>query len=288
MPDDSFVEELLSQIVQRLQTVAGIEAVVLGGSRALGSHTSTSDVDLGLYYRPDAPPDLDALRRVAAEIDDEHRSDIITPLHEWGPWINGGGWLKVRGMAVDFLYRDLAQVEQVIDDCRAGEVQIFYQAGHPHGFVTSIYMGEVAVCRPLWDPHGTLQMLKALTDPYPPALQRAVMDKFTWEARFSLDTARKSAARGDAEYVAGCCFRSAACLMQTLFALNRRYLLNEKGAVTRAATLPLCPPALEERVQGAFGQLNGEAQGLSAALDELESVVREVEELVAGVRATIA
>ena len=224
MPDDSFVEELLSHIVQRLQTVAGIEAV--GGALALGSHTSHRTWTSASL--PDSPPDGRAETR--------HRRDRRRtpqrhhpPLHEWGPWINGGGWLKVRGLAVDFLYRDLAQVEQVIDDCRAGEVQIFYQAGHPHGFVTSIYMGEVAVCRPLWDPHGTLQTLKAQTDPYPPALQRAVMDKFTWEARFSLDTARKSAARGDAEYVAGCCFRSAACLMQTLFALNRRYLLNERA-----------------------------------------------------------
>ncbi len=233
MPDDSFVEELLSHIVQRLQTVAGIEAVVLGGSRALSSHTSTSDVDLGLYYRPDSPPDLDALRRVAAEIDDEHRSDIITPLHEWGPWINGGGWLKVRGLAVDFLYRDLAQVEQVIDDCRAGEVQIFYQPGHPHGFITSIYMGEVSVCRPLWDPHGTLQKLKALTDPYPTGVAAGRDGQFTWGALLAGYGACKSAARGDAEYVAGCCFRSAACLMQTLFALNRRYLLNEKGVVRR-------------------------------------------------------
>lgn len=285
MPDDPFVDGMLHMIVERLQTVAGIEAVVLGGSRGLGAHSSTSDVDLGLYYRADASPDLIALRRVAAEIDDEHRSDVITPLHEWGPWINGGGWLKVQGMAVDFLYRDLAQVAQVIDDCRAGVVQIFYQVGHPHGFITSIYMGEVATCRPLWDPHGTLHQLKAQTDPYPPALQRTVMERFIWEARFSLDTARKSADRGDAEYVAGCCFRTAACLMQTLFAINRRYLLNEKGAVARAATLPLCPPRLEERVQGAFHRLHGATQALIAALDDLESVVVDVEGLADGARA---
>lgn len=288
MPDAPFVDGLLHMIVERLQTVSGIEAVVLGGSRGLGTHTPTSDVDLGLYYRPDAPLDLDALRRVAAEIDDEHRSEVITPLHEWGPWINGGGWLKVQGMAVDFLYRDLAQVAQVIEDCRAGEVQIFYQVGHPHGFITSIYMGEVATCRPLWDPHGTLHQLKARTVPYPSALQRTVMDRFIWEARFSLDTARKSAGRGDAEYVAGCCFRTAACLMQTLFAINGRYLLNEKGAVARAATLPLCPPRLEERVQGAFHRLQSDGRSLAAALDQLESVIGEVEELVAGVRASTA
>ncbi len=174
----------------------------------------------------------------------------------------------------------------MIDDC-AGEVQIFYQAGHPHGFVTSIYMGEVAVCRAL-GPARHAANAEAQTDPYPTGVAAGRDGQFTWGALLAGYGACKSAARGDAEYVAGCCFRSAACLMQTLFALNRRYLLNEKGVVTRAAALPLCPPALEERVQGAFGQLNGEAQGLSTALDELESVVREVEELVAGVRAATA
>ncbi len=281
LPSQGSVQGLLDAIVPRLAMVAGIEAVVLGGSRALGAATPASDVDLGLYYRAEAPPDLDALQRVAAEIDDEQRRDAITPLGEWGPWINGGGWLRVQGVAVDFLYRELGQVEQVIDACRAGRVEIFYQPGHPHGFVNAIYMGEVAVCRSLWDAHGALHALKARTDPYPGALQRALIGKFLWEARFSLDTARKSAGRGDAHYVAGCCFRSVACLMQTLFALNRRYLLNEKGAVARAATLPLCPPQLEARVQDIYARLDGEGEHLVLALTHLEELMAAVEALAA-------
>ncbi len=87
-----------------------------------------------------------------SELDDSHRVNLITPIGEWGKWINGGGWLKVEGVALDFLYRDLAQVSCVIDDCHAGQITIDYQPGHPHGFVSSIYMGEVAIGLSLHDP----------------------------------------------------------------------------------------------------------------------------------------
>nr|WP_269779095.1 nucleotidyltransferase domain-containing protein [Propioniciclava soli] len=38
-------------MVDALVGVPGFEAVVLGGSRARGTHHGGSDVDLGLYYR---------------------------------------------------------------------------------------------------------------------------------------------------------------------------------------------------------------------------------------------
>src|SRR5689334_22672041 len=94
---------LITNIVEKLKTVAGIEAIVLGGSRAHGTHTATSDIDLGIYYSPSAPMDLVALSKIATEIDDEHRADLITEVGGWGPWINGGGWLTVQQIPVDFL-----------------------------------------------------------------------------------------------------------------------------------------------------------------------------------------
>ena len=277
MDDQSHVE----YIVQRLQQVAGLVGIVLGGSRARGTHTTTSDIDLGLYYAPSTPPDLESLRQIATDLDDMHRSDLITPLGGWGPWINGGGWLTIQGVPTDFLYRDLAKVTKIIDECCAGHLEIAYQPGHPHGFVTSIYMAEIAHCQLLWDPTGALAALKAKTCPYPSALRQATVDKFWWEVQFSLNVAHKAVARGDASYVAGCCFRAVACLMQTLFALNHQYLMNEKGAVALAATFPRTPADLQPRVDAIFAALSADPAALHHALARLEEVVQECASLVA-------
>ena len=234
--------QFIYDVVDRLQSIEGIAAIALGGSRARGTHTQKSDVDLGIYYSPENSLDLVALSHLAAELDDSHRSNLVTPIGEWGKWINGGGWLKVQGMPVDFLYRDLNRVSKVVEDCCAGQITIDYQPGHPHGFVSSIYMGEVALCLPMHDPNGALTAFKAQTTPYPPPLKQAMIDKFAWEISFSLLVAAKAIVRGDVAYAAGCCFRSVACMNQVLFALNETYLLNEKGAVAIAARFALCPP----------------------------------------------
>ena len=146
----------ITEIVDRLKTVPGVEAVVLGGSRARGSHTDTSDIDIGLYYFPAAPLDLAELDRTASEIDDAHRLNLVTGIGGWGPWINGGGWLTVNQTPVDLLYRDLDRVSQIISACQNGRIEIAYQPGHPHAFTSAIYLSEIALCQTLWDPHGTV------------------------------------------------------------------------------------------------------------------------------------
>lgn len=274
-------ETLINAIASALKQVAGVSAVVLGGSRARGTQTATSDVDLGIYYHPDRPLDLVALNRVAAQFDDERRPQLLTPIGGWGPWINGGGWLTVRSVAVDFLYRDLSKVAAVIAACHQGQVEMVYQPGHPHGFVSSIYMGEVAVCRPVWEAdRGELSALKARTTPYPAALKRALIDKFGWEIDFSLSIARKSIARGDVVYAAGCCFRAAACLLQTLFALNEQYWLNEKGAVALAETFTRRPVDFRRRIESAFALLAENGPAIAAGIDLLAGLRDELAPLL--------
>lgn len=277
--------QFIHRVVDRLQSVEGIVAIALGGSRARGNHTPKSDVDLGLYYQPENPPDLLALNRLASELDDRHRTNLITPIGEWGKWMNGGGWLKVEGIPVDFLYRNVDQVDRVIDDCHSGQITIDYQPGHPHGFVSSIYMGEVALGLPLHDPNGFLATLKAKTTPYPTKLKQATINKFAWEISFSLVVAQKAVARGDVAYAAGCCFRSVACMNQVLFALNEAYLLNEKGAVALANGFTLCPLDYQQRVESVFALLAADAEsiretvcpsGISEATAILDEVEREL------------
>jgi hypothetical protein len=59
-----------------------------------------------------------------------------------GPWINGGAWVQVEGLPVDWLYRELGQVLRVIDECRAGRSSVYYQTGYTHGFRTHIVLAR--------------------------------------------------------------------------------------------------------------------------------------------------
>lgn len=268
--------QFIHRVVERLQSIQGIAAIALGGSRARGNHTQKSDVDLGIYYNPENPLDVAALNHLASELDDNHRANLITPIGGWGKWINGGGWLKIEGVSVDFLYRDVPQVNCVINDCYAGQITIDYQPGHPHGFVSSIYMGEVAIALPLHDPHNVLDDLKAKTTPYPIQLKQATINSFAWEISFSLFIAQKAVARGDVAYAAGCCFRSVACMNQVLFALNEEYLLNEKGAVAVANSFALCPQNYQQRVESVFGLLAVDAKSIMDAIAILEGIEHDL------------
>jgi Nucleotidyltransferase domain/Domain of unknown function (DUF4037) len=276
------IQTLIETIVERVKRVGGVRAIVLGGSRARGTHTASSDVDLGLYYDPHQPLDVTALDAVAAELDDRHEPGLLTPIGGWGPWINGGGWLTVHAQPVDFLYRDLSRVAACIEACRAGQVEIVYQPGHPHGFLSSIYMAEVALCQLLWEADGRISALKERTHPYPESLKKALLQNLAWEMDFSLMIARKAIERADVAYVAGCCFRCVACLLQVVFALNEQYWLNEKGALALADTFPVRPEKLRSRIEKAFTLLSADRLLLEEAIIALEEVKRDTDRLVTG------
>lgn len=271
--------EFIPDIINRLKSIPGVAAISLGGSRARGNHTEKSDVDLGIYYNPENPINVNALNQLASEIDDNHRTNLITQIGDWGKWINGGGWLQVEGVAVDFLYRDLVKVNRVIDDCCSGNITIDYQPGHPHGFVSSIYMGEVAIGLPLDDSNGVLKALKLRTNPYPDQLKQATINTFAWEINFSLLTAQKAIYRGDVTYAAGSCFRSVACMNQFLFAINEEYLLNEKGAVALTKNFEICPQNYQQRVESAFALLSQSKESIADAIVNLGKIEGDLKKL---------
>ncbi|MFK7693482.1 nucleotidyltransferase domain-containing protein [Paenibacillus sp. HJGM_3] len=109
------IQPILSKITERLKQIDGVQALVLGGSRARGTYHPNSDIDIGIYYTASGGLDIAELRRAASTLDDDNRDNLITDIGGWGPWINGGGWLKVNQVSVDFLYRELDQVSNVID-----------------------------------------------------------------------------------------------------------------------------------------------------------------------------
>ncbi|REE56423.1 nucleotidyltransferase-like protein [Paenibacillus taihuensis] len=271
-------EQIIAAIAKKLRHIQGIEAVVLGGSRARGTHTPASDIDIGIYYNSSEELDLTALRAIAAELHDDGDA-VLTDIGGWGPWVNGGGWLTVQGFAVDFIYRDLQRVARVMDQCLAGEVTIDYHPGHPHGYTNALYVSEAAVCRILWDATGMLSGLKASTSPFPPVLKQALIDKFLWEADFSYLISKKGIARLDVSYIAGCCYRAVSCLNQALFALNETYWMNEKGAVLIADQFPLAPRDYRNRVDEVFAGLSADATKLETSLLHLHALIQETQHL---------
>lgn len=78
------IEPILERIVNRLQGTEGLQAIVLGGSRVTNTHRPDSDIDIGLYYEGENGLDIAGLSQVATELDDQHRSGLMTGIGEWG------------------------------------------------------------------------------------------------------------------------------------------------------------------------------------------------------------
>jgi len=245
------LKTILDKVVSVLAEISGIQSVVLGGSRARGTNSSDSDIDVGIYYDDDTL-DLPALQEAAQTIDDGYRENLIAAPGEWGHWVNGGGWLMIDGYHVDLILRDARRVEEVIAQCREGNVSAHYQTGHPHAYISSMYMGELAVCKVLWDKKGTISGLKRTAEQYPPKLKKAMIGFFGFESEFSLMFAESNAEKDDIYYVTAHIVRSISALNQVLFAVNGEYCINEKRAVGMIDQFHIHPIGYKEKVDTIF------------------------------------
>ncbi|MAE93265.1 MAG: hypothetical protein CL910_01255 [Deltaproteobacteria bacterium] len=268
---------LLAELTDRLSQVPGVVAVALGGSHATGSGRRDSDLDLGLYYREATPPDHGELLALAEELDPAGAASL-TEIGAWGPWMDGGAWLAIRGQRVDWIYRSVDRLHREIDAAQRGEHQWHAAQQPPFGFVSVILLGELAICRPLHDPEGVLTELKARVAVYPPALRERLQHDYLDLAEFTLFHARAHAARGEVVNAVGCLTRLAMCLVQVLYAAEGRYFVSDKGA-TRV--LPDSDRELLDEVLAAPGQSAGE---LGVSVDRLAALFEHVRSRVPGYR----
>ncbi len=274
------VQQVIDQINKELSGVKGIVGVVLGGSRARGTNHATSDIDIGIYYDEAAGFDVSEVGKIATKLDDEHRGNIITSLGEWGPWVNGGGWLIVQGYHVDFLFRDVKRVSQVMDDCLMGKVSPNYQTGHPHAYINVMYLGEISICKVLSDPTNQIAELKARTMPYPKPLKDAVIGYFMFESSFSLMFAEKNLDKDDISYVAGHAYRSISCLNQVIFALNGEYCINEKKAVRMIEGFNTKPNDYKKKIDQIITLISSNQDSTKEGIGILQELISETERLL--------
>ena len=272
------VDNIIQLVREKLSSLSFIEGIVLGGSRARGTHTEDSDIDIGIYYHSESL-DLDTINQLALELDDEHRSNLIAPPGAWGNWVNGGGWLIIQGYHVDLILRDIERVEQVMKDTEQGIVTANYQTGHPHGYISAMYRGELGISKILFARSDRFCELKKQAETYPSALQKGLFDFFMFEAGFSLIFAKENIDKVDISYVCGHCFRSISGLNQVLFAMNKEYCINEKKAVKMIDVFKIKPYGYKEKIDKIISLISSDADNTRKGIDILEGLINEVESL---------
>jgi hypothetical protein len=242
------VRRLVADVAQ----VPGVVALVLGGSRAGGEASPDSDWDIGLYY--DGWVDPDHLRGLG------YPGHIVAP-REWGPIVNGGGWLTIDGLRVDLLYRELAEACHWAEQAAAGCFEVHSVSGHAAGLPTYILAGEFARCRVLHLANGT-----ALPRPvYPDQLRLEAPPWWRRHAAFALVHAETAAARGDVVGCAGQIVRALIAVGHARLAEQGEWVLNEKRIIARAG--------LEDghRIVAALGDTQ---ESLLAAVERTRHLVR--------------
>lgn len=274
-------QSLLERIVALLSAIPGVEALALGGSHARGTQRPDSDLDVGLYYHEAAPFDLNAVRRAAEEIAGGTPVDV-TDFYGWGAWVNGGAWIHTPAGKVDFIYRNIEQVQRTIDEAKRGVTHHDFDQQPAYGFYSVTYLGETHVNAPLYDPHGVLADLKAQVAVYPPALTEKTLAGNLWMAEFSLLHAEGFARAGNVYTTAGALTRAASFVTQALFALNETYFITDKTALKEIAAFPIAPGGYAERLARVLGALGESPGDLERAVQKMRALWSEVVDLSGG------
>jgi predicted nucleotidyltransferase len=206
--------EEVQSVVELVSKIPNVCAVVLGGSRAIGTANHDSDWDLGVYYRG------------AIEIEPLARFGTVFPPGAWGRLMNGGAWLKVNNLRIDVLLRDLDVVDHWTRRAEAGVFERDALLGYLAGAPTYLLAAETASCRVLEgsvEPHA-----------YPGALSESAPHVWRFCRDFSLDYAQKLASGGD---VIGMTGHVAAAVMQEAHARlceQQKWVCNEKRLIEMA------------------------------------------------------
>jgi hypothetical protein len=266
---------LLELLVNQLSRTTGVSAIVLGGSYASGTHHETSDIDIGLYYFPASPFSIADIRRIAEDVSVDGTA-TVTGFYEWGAWVNGGAWIHTPQGKVDFLYRNLDQIQKTITEAQQGISHHDYDQQPTHGFFSVIYLAETQICIPLYDPELLIARLKSSVAVYPPKLKQKVITDSLWAAEFTLLHARGFAVQGDIYNTVGCLTRVVSNITQALFALNEKYFIHDKKVLDTIAQFSNVPSDYIQEINRILACPGSTVKELTKTLSDLEQAWHNV------------
>lgn len=272
----------LKEFVSALSGIPGIAAIVLGGSYARGTARPDSDLDIGLYYSEQFRPDVETIRRCIEKFSVPERIPTVTSFYEWGPWVNGGAWIHTPIGKVDVLYRNIEQVQRVLEESQAGVYHHDFFQQPTFGFTSVIYLAETKCCLLLLDRRELLSAFKREVEIYPPRLKERLIRNSLWTAEFAFAHANGFAERGDIFNTVGCLTRIAFLLVQSLFAINAEYYFGDKGAMEAIDRFARQPDEFSRRLQDLLALSMASPRELESAVQRIRVLWTELVELTEG------
>lgn len=240
-------QNLLYNITDELKRIDGVKAIVLGGSYATGMATDNSDLDIGIYYSEQNPFDLEKIKLLAEKYADIEKP-TVTGFYEWGPWVNGGAWIKTTNDKVDFLYKNIDQITETIDTAKNGIWENNFEQQPPYGFSSIIFLAETRYNIPLWDPEDIIKKLKEAVKQYPQKLKKSVIQQSLWSAEFTIWQAENFADKADVYNTIGCLTRAVKNIVTALFAINELYPMGDKRAIEILEQSKIKPANLTQKI----------------------------------------
>jgi len=183
---------------------------------------------------------------------------------------------------VDFLYRNLDQVQVVIEEGRQGIWHHDYDQQPPYGFRSVAYFGETFICVPVHDPEGEIARLKKSVAEYPERLRNRIVQESLWGAEFTLPFCRTSQIRLMFTMLWAVMTRVAQFLVHALFAMNGEYFVSDKYASQLIEQFSLRPRDFTPRLARVLSSPGGDPMELLRSSELLKALWVETVELTAG------
>ena len=213
------------KIVSELKSIPGLKGIV-----GYGGGDNITESAILLYH-------------VAGELSNQELEHVVSRVDD----------IEVL---IHYKLREIDPVVHAIFDCLDGRITITHESGHPFGVVNSSYAAEIHYGRILWEapdhPIKTLKEKLAMQGAYPEKLRQATIAYFMKEATLALGNGHSAAMQGGIHYASGSFFQAACSWVQVIHALNRQFLLSEKGGMKRANQLPISPKQFRVRVNQVY------------------------------------
>jgi len=150
-----------NDLIEKMKTVEAVEAIMLGGSRATGTHDKDSDYDVYVYLNK--------------PLDETIRRNIISPYVSYMEYSNefweleDDGILK-DGVDIEFIYRTIEETDQLLDG-----IVLKHQAWNGY---TTCFWDNLLHSKVLYDKRGKLNdLVTKYTISYPAKLKENIITK---------------------------------------------------------------------------------------------------------------